>query len=333
MADKRYVGFKEEATFGTEATGSVIDITDGMASAGLANPDDPNIPIPTLGRFQGGHIPGFYSPSGPLEFSLDVNSIGWFLKWGLGGYTYTAGSSPTMDTHEFYATTGNELKSATYRIGKDTFEHVILGGTINKMNLSIEDGLATVKPDIIAKTDKETTLRTTLNTQDPDLFPLAFYNVETTLNGVDVSQWVKSWSWDYENGIKAENGQGQGSRHPYRLRANGGKTSLSLKMVDDTSDYLEMYWGDEAGPTTAQHTPFAVTSVFDSADFGQMTVSFPKCYFSKVPTDIKGSDERIPEYTIQPEATTITLKDTITTVTSPVLITLENFLDEYKLPP
>ncbi len=57
----RYVGVKEETSFGTEATiPMAFDLVDGLASMDLDVPDDPNIPLPTLSRFQGRHVPGFY---------------------------------------------------------------------------------------------------------------------------------------------------------------------------------------------------------------------------------------------------------------------------------
>ena len=335
MASDRYVGVKEEASFGTEAAVPMaFDLTDGLGSMALDVPDDPNIAIPTLGRFQKRHAPGFYSPSGPLDYSADVNTIGWFLKWILGGYKFTAGAVPGTDpnTHEFYATPGSLLPSFTSRVGKDTFEHIFLGCTINKMSLNIENELLAGKLDIIAQKDKKGTLRTSLNEPDEDIFPLAFYNHLLTVDGVDVSKDTKSYSLDYDNGIKADDGQGQGSRFPYGFRAGDGKMSLGLKLKDDTSARLEEYWGGASGPSNDPHIPFEVLSAFNSGLFGNMEIKCPRCYYQKAPTDIKGSEPRTPDFAVGVEATDITLLDGVTIVDSPILITIENHQAEYTLP-
>ncbi len=99
-----------------------------------------------------------------------------------------------------------------------------------------------------------------------------------------------------------------------------------------TSDILKEFWAGETGPSNDPHTPFEVESIFDSGDFGSMNLKYPRCYYTKSPTDIKGSDPRIPDLGISAEATSITLADCETIVDSPLLITLLNFEEEYKLP-
>jgi hypothetical protein len=330
MADKRYVGIKEEAEFG-EAQDAPMTYDIDVAAMGLDVPDDPNIPIPTLNRFQKDHIPGFYSLSGPMEYPVDINTIGWFLKWGLGGYKYTAGTGELPNVHEFYATPDYELKSFTTRTGKDTFEHVISGCIIDKLNINVEADLAIAKLDMFAQQDTKAELRTELNEPDSELFPMAFYNVSTQLDGADISPDVKSWSWEYGNGVKVEDGRGQGSRFPYYIKPGAGSSSLGIKMEDDCKDKLEDYWGGENGPSIDKHTPFTIASLFNSGVFGEMEVEFPKCYYKKIPTDIKGADPRIPDISIGVEAANLLLNDGTTEVISPVLITLKNFEPEYKL--
>ena len=73
----RYVGVREESEFGVEANVPMaFDLADGLASMALDSPKDPNLPLPTLTRFQKRHAPGFYAPAGTLEYSGDVNTIG-----------------------------------------------------------------------------------------------------------------------------------------------------------------------------------------------------------------------------------------------------------------
>lgn len=330
MTKPRYVGIKEELEFG-EAAALPMSYDIDVASMGLDVPDDPNIPLPTLNRFQSRHIPGFYALSGALEFPVDINTIGWFLKWGLGGYKYTAGTGENPNTHEFYATPEYKLPSFTSRTGKDTFEHIVTGCVADKLSISVENELANAKIDTLAQKDTQGPLRTVLNEPDEDLFPLAFYNANTSLNGVDISPDVKSWAWEYSNGVKVEDGRGQGSRFPYYIKPGAGSTSLGIKLEDDCKDKIKDYWGGEEGPTNSPHIPFDMETGFESGDFGDMAVRFPKCYYKKIPTDIKGADPRIPDISIGLEATDMLLANGTDSVFTPVLITLSNFEPEYKV--
>lgn len=327
MAKTRYVGFKQESAYGTEATGSTYDID--VASMGLDVPDDPNIALPTLNRFQARHIPGYYAPSGQMEYPMDIHTIGWFLKFLLGGYEYTAGVNPDPNVHEFYSMPGYDLPSFTCRVGKDTFEHVFLGTVIDKMNLTIENELATIQADMFAQKDKHTTLRTSLNEPDPDLYPMAFYNAGLTIGGSDVSADVKSFSFDYGNGVSIEDGQGLGSRFPYYIKAATGEAGIGIKLYDDSLDLVQDYWGDTAGPSESPQTPIEMVATFESGTFGTMTLTFPSTYYKKVPTEITGSDPRIPDLSVGVEAATVTLEDAVTEVFTPVYIKLENFETEY----
>lgn len=339
-AKTRYVGFREEDP--TNYGGLVADTTYDfdVASMGLDAPDDPNIVLPTLNRFQTRHMPGFYSPSGPMEYAMDINTIGYFLKFALGGYEFTEGALETDENiHEFWATPGYTLPSFNARVGKDTFEHIFLGCVIDKLGLSIENELATIKADMLAQRDQQGALRETLNDPDPDLYPLAFYNSKVELGGTDVSQDVRKFTWDYANGIKAEEGQGLGSRFPYYMKGRAGSCDVGLKLYDDSVDLLQDFWGNDTGPADSviageagvdTQTPFSLESYFESGDFGNMTMEFASCYYKKVPTDISGGDPRIPDLTIGTEASMVTLNDAVTEVFTPVYIKLLNFEPEIK---
>jgi PKD repeat protein len=329
----RYVGWKEETTFGTEATiPMAVDLADGLASMALTPPKDPNIPLPTLARVQRRHIPGFYSPAGTMEYSADVNTIGWMLKWGLGAYTFTAGTGTLPNIHEFYVMPGQTLPSFTTRVGKDTFEHVFLGTIISKIDLSIGTDLMTGKIDLIAQQDKQEAIRTSLNTPDQDIFPLAFFNGTITLDGTVVSQNVQNWDLTHDNGVKATDGQGMGSRFPYSFRTGGATPGLTLTMKDYDSGLLQRYWGGVNGPSSgSMQTPFVLDSYFDSGAFGNMDIMAPRVTISDMPTDIKGADPRIPQVAFQLEATNVTLNDGVTQVNTPILVTIKNYEPQYAL--
>ena len=334
----RYVGILEEASFGVVDDAAspltAYDLTSGLTSVDLDAPKDPNIALPTVERFPTRHIPGYYSASGSIEYAIDVNTIGWFLKWGLGGYKYTVGAGQSPNVHEFWSGRAINPTTFTTRIGKDAFEHVMSGCAINKMSLGVDKDLATMKNDIIAQKDTKGTIRQPedLNLIDSDIYPLAFYNVGTTIDNHEVSSSVKKWTWDYDNGFKAEDGQGQGSRFPYFWLNRPGKITLAIQLfTNDVSDQLMEYWGDTTGPNADKpQTNFEVVTVFDSDAFGQMTVTFPSCYYTEVPSSYKGADPMEPTLAVALEAAEVTLTDASQELT-PVYIKLENFEPEYKL--
>ena len=84
----RYFGMAEEDTFGTPVEAIAhLDISGCTLDA-------PNKTTMTykggMGRSQTLWRPDFYSIVGNVDFAPDLKTIGYFLKWVLGGYVYTA---------------------------------------------------------------------------------------------------------------------------------------------------------------------------------------------------------------------------------------------------
>ncbi len=358
MADVRYFGFKQEDVYGVLEDDTTYDFQ--VASADLDVPDDPNIPLPTLERWDDRHIAGFYSPEGSIEFPTDILTVTYFLKFGLGGYEFTLDGGKAIpegegdfNLHEIYATQEYELPSFSSRIGKDTFEHQFVGCSANTLSLSVENELAMLNVGVIAKKDMADDIREPpvdpadpqegeLQYPDPDLYPMAFYNVKVEIDSVNVSSITKSLSWEFDNGMSAEEGQGLGSRFPYMMRAGKGECNLTINVLDEDKDYLEEFWGTEDGPNDAvyndgegvdQHEPFPVDVYMESGVYGDIHIHFPRCYFTQVPTAITGGEPRRPDLAIKAEATNVTLDDDSTVVKTPVYIQLGNEEPEIEDPP
>ena len=320
MPPVRYFGFKKETSFGTEATGSTYDIT-VAESVSLDVPDDPVIPLPTLSAFPRSHIAGYYANKGSFEYPIDIQTIGHLLYFGMGGYTFTSGTP--NNTHEFYASQSKTLPSFTARVGKDTFEHVFLGTVINKMNLSVEDEVAVMKTDLLAKKDMKADIRPTL-TEPSSVFPIAFYKVNVTIGSTDASSKIKSWELEYDNGVKEDSGRGFGSRFPYAFYTGDKSCSLTLKMKDESSSILEDFWGNNSGASEDSPTTFEVVTTFNAGSAGTMTVKFPKCYYKKIDTSIKGAEPREPQVELGCLEQEITLNNGTTKVTTPCYVKIVN---------
>lgn len=90
----RYLGFAEEVTYNPDTPPAVVQHVD-IASATLDTPPDTELVYAGgLGRAPRTRRPGYYAPGGNIVYAFDIKTIGWLLKWALGNYVYTGGTTP-----------------------------------------------------------------------------------------------------------------------------------------------------------------------------------------------------------------------------------------------
>lgn len=100
----RYAGFAEESTYAVSPSPAATYHVD-IASASLDTPTESQITFPGgLGRGAVTHRPGAYAPGGDVAQGTDIRTIGWLLKWALGGYDFTAGSAGTDEAQTITVT-------------------------------------------------------------------------------------------------------------------------------------------------------------------------------------------------------------------------------------
>jgi len=286
----RYFGYRPEATYGTEDTDEDIRYLN-MGKCTLDTPKDPNLEVPTFEETPNRIKRGLYSPSGDLEIALDIYSICEFLYLALGTENVVTENSKYL----IYAGSSRKLPSFTAYVGKDDgnpndFEHIFYGCVISKMNIKLSDGLATATLSIQAQKDGKAALKSESAITIPDSYPLAFYEAETTMGSTDLTARTTSFEFEFDNGIKAENGQAFGSMFPYKLTSSGKSPSISTDVFYEGYDFLVKFWGSSSGPTCGtEYDSYKI--VFTDEEENVLTLLFPKIALSTSSAPVEGTDE------------------------------------------
>jgi Phage tail tube protein len=301
----RYAAFLEETAYGQSASLTPTFAVDQSEASLEADKTTEIVYAGSLGRAPRIHRPGFYSCVGDVTYAFDVRSIGWFLKWALGGYAYTAGTG--LHLHELYGTNDVVLPSFVSLLGKDkidgtNFEHVFAGCTIDSLDIEVGNEYATVKVGIAAAMDAANPagIRTRAAVQAllPTEHLLVFHNVTAKLGNNDISARTDGLKLQLKNNVKATSGQCIGSRFASRMPAGARETTFTADLYFNTMDEMTIFWGDEQGPAMAVNgtTETSLTLTFASTDDsgaanGTLIISLPRVILSTVPTAVKGKDE------------------------------------------
>lgn len=323
---RRYCGLAEEASFG-ESPAPAATVHLDIASSTLDPPADTNI-IYDGGARRTARIyrPGFYAPAGNIVYGLDIRTIGLFLRWALGSYKFTnAGGTGGLHLHEIYGTEDVLLPSFCSRVGKDLFEHVFSGCTMNSLEITVGDALCMATADILAKKDSKAALQTgTL--LFPEEYPLAFHEATAFLIGtpdVEISAKVKEFTLTINNNADAGQGRHIGNRHPGRIPVNDRETSLAMTLFFEDTDMLESLWGSETGPAATGSTEYGLKLKIDSGDYGSLLITMPKVINTSVNQAPSGRSEMTQPVNVRALMTELTLDDA-STVEGEILCSLEN---------
>lgn len=324
MKIARYLGLAEESTYNPETPPEATFHVD-IASATLDAPTDSQLIYE--GGLQRGpkmHRPGFYNPSGNIAYAFDIKTIGFLLKWALGGYDFTAGTPPALNTHEFFGVNDSILPSFTARVGKDLFEHVFSGCTINSLTLEISDGYCMATVDIQGAKDAKDVLVEIEDLLLPEEYPLAFYEVTADLGG-DISCEVRNVTITINNNLDAGAGKGIGSRFPCRMVAGDREITVSKDMYFEDTGALEKLWGGATGPEAVDaSTEFELTLTFTAPDEkGTMDIIFPRAIYTQVSHQPTGRAELVQSSVLRAFLSTVTLLDA-SEVETDIYVQIEN---------
>lgn len=335
MADQivRYVELKEESAYGTPAaagSGVYLDIN----STTLDVPGEPDSIVESaFGRAARKKYPAFYAPEGNIVYQMNVRTVAHLLKWGLGGYAFTAGTGtpPSPNTHECWGSDDRILKSFTSRVGKDVFEHVFQGCVIGSLEIEVEDELTQLTAEIAAQRDSKAALqnRTTVFNALPSEPEIPFHQVTVSIGGQQQTNKVKSLTISVENNADAEAGRYLGNRYPGRLPANEREVTLSLELDFSSTAELERLWGGTSGPTLngSSEVPISVTFAGGTQNGHQMDVvfTFPRVFYTSVETQPSGREEMTQSIEARALTGNVTLLDNSTQVTTDIYARVRNY--------
>ncbi len=335
----RYLGTVKEATF-NEDPAPVATAHVDIASATLDAPTEPDIIYAGgLQRTAATRRPGFYAPAGNIVYAFDIDSIGEYLRYALGGYVFTVDDPEVgLNTHEFYGSAEADLPSFVARLGKDiladdtNFEHVFSGCVAGQLSIAVSDALAEATLDIQAAKDSRDDILAITDLILPTSYPLAFHELTASLDGVDQSVLIKSAEFTINNNAASGDGRSIGSRFPRRIPVGERATTFSIELFWDTILQLQKFWGGVDGPITGpNNVEFPVVFTYNAGDddgaFGvdrTMVVTLPAAWYMSAPIQPSGREEATQTLTGQGLLADVLLLDTVTTVETEVYIALIN---------
>jgi len=319
MSRIRYAGFAEESVYGTKKDAQFhVDI----ASASLDLPNDSKIEYEGgLSRTRRTVRSGYYTPSGDVVYAFDIETIGALLKWALGGYFFTnSGGSGTHHLHEIWGNNNFILPSFTTEIGKDLFEHIFTGCTVNSLTLSVEDGYGTVTLNIQAKDDEQGSIKVIGDLIIGNAYPIVFHEVTVSRVGdAPYTARVKTLNLVINNNISADAGRRLGSNTPVLMPVGKRETDLSMNLYYDSIEEINRF---------KANSEFPLNITFNGGTFGTMVINLPKCANNEVSTQATGIDEIDHSVTVHPYADSILLDDGTTTIDTEIYVKVENNITE-----
>jgi hypothetical protein len=326
----RYAGFGAETTFHTPVSAAFHIDADSL---GLDAPDNPEIVIPTgMGRGDRDTVPGFYASQGPIEYAPDIESIGWFLRWFLGGYSYTAGASLDLpNLHEIYGTNSHTLKSFTVREGKDAFEQVFAGGVMNSIDLNVDVGTTIAKCNlgIIAGRDTEATLQdyASLTLRDANTKPLGTAQATAYINSVDESTKFKSLRVAMTNGIDARSAQRFGSMFPQAgFIPTKRNIVFTCSLVFEDLTHKRLFWGAESGASTTGSIKVPMSLRLTDPDGSRyLNICLPRAHLQSVKLPGRGTDTLVQDIVGRALISPTVLLNDSSVVSTDCLVSLENY--------
>jgi len=329
----RYLGFAEETTYNQALSPDAMMHLD-IASSSLDAPADTELIYPGgLGKVARTRKAGFYTPSGDIVVAVDIRSIGYFLKYALHGYVFTAGD-PNL--HELYGDNEQLLDSFVARLGKVQFEHVFSGCCINSLRIAVEGEFCMLTIGVNSAKDAKATIKAISELLLPTSYPLAFHEVTASVGDkdgdyADESAIIKTFTLDIANNIDAVAGRSIGSRFPRRMPAKERVLTISGNLWYEDLEKLERVWGGSTGPVAGGSVAVKMRFTFNAGSDGSMIMELPNAYYSQVGQTITGRDEIVQAFTARALLEEdVTLADDVTKVDTEMLVSLSNDEDEME---
>jgi hypothetical protein len=291
---------------------------------------------------------GIMKPEGSTTADADLQQLAWYFRAYLDNYKYTAGSSETVHTHEYWGGECKELPSFRGMAVYDTLIKYLYGVQNDSLSLEVSDENMTVSADWIYKTEKAdiigfdgATFTRPDELTNEHLF-IMFYDVSLKM-GTDNQGNLKAldgvstqFQFEGNNNHDVDSTIGMGSRAPQK-RAQAGKRENSINLTtsltsDTVRSILDAQYGEinalEPSACKLLQVPLEVTIAHcEDADI-YCKILFPKCTL-RVEYDMSGVD--IIEATLILDTLgsgVVTLDDGTTEVETDMYIKLVNNQEE-----
>lgn len=283
MSRERYIGFAEETTFGTAvAAGDTIE----PESEDIGPSGDQALVFEGVSGVPRIVKPGPYGVEGSFTALLDLDATPLFWKLLLGSSS-DSGASPDI-THLFTLDRPVELPSATFRVGREQYEHVFVGCAVDGLTLEFSrDDLAKLTVDIVGQKDEKDTLATPVSYTSGEVF--AGHEITMSIGGNDESAEVESGSISVVTNADADEGRSIGSRFTRRIHPGAIEIAVDLDLAFLDTDHLERFWGAASGPVTGAGSELTEFDVVLNLG-NNYDITLPRCVQPDVGLTIDGPD-------------------------------------------
>ena len=293
--NNRFVGLKEESSYGTKATGTYtfgeVDDESIRHQFDLLNRDD-------MSRYGAAKsVNGKEFSEGDFNLALLNDDFTGYLIAGLMGTDTVSGSSPKVHTF----TEAGTLTSYTFMVGRQEQEHFYTGGVVNSMSVSAAlNEYATISFGVMAKAEDNADLQTVGTTTPtfPDSLPaLYFSNAKVFFNGNGTaSDAVRSISFDINLNRDGDNACGLGSTTyirapPIQRREISGTIEFNRVLTTTTNgapSYDDLI--DEDGEEFAGSGVELKVQFGDDSTADLLTFNFYKIRFEAPEANVSGRD-------------------------------------------
>lgn len=319
----RYTGFGVESNFGT-AVDATFHID--QASVTLDTPSAPEIMVPSgMGRAPRVKVPGFYYPSGNVDYAFDIETVGWFLRWALpGGYVYTGAST----LHELYGTDTLTPQSFTTRVGKDVLEHTFAGCVMNSLALSVDNGLTNASLGIMAQKDSKATIKSGIGDLTlPADAPMTFADVSVEVNSEDYNAVCKSFTLNINNNTNADTGRTVGSRFPSGYQFAGRDVTCNMSLLFPDTEMMTLFWGNASTIQNCGSTelPIEITIAQNCPTNSRaLTILLPNTVMEQARQQPRGRDNLLQEISVRAMVGNDVVLNDASTVDTDILCSLVN---------
>lgn len=241
MPITRYFYTGEESSFDTAVAG--VHKFD-PESVDIDSADDDKAIWAGASRVDRHVVLGPYNVAGGFNVLADLDRFPFFLKMALGGLN-TSGSGPY--THVFTPDLTNLMPSFTAIVGKDNFEHVFSGCTLNSLQIQITDNFVRAIGDVLGASDEKQSLDGSPAFNEGSIF--APHDVTYNIDAGDESARVESATIEISNPDNEE-GRSMGSRFPRRIYKGSTLVTVTLTLAFLDEQEMTKFWGQSSGPLT-----------------------------------------------------------------------------------
>jgi hypothetical protein len=204
-------------------------------------------------------------------------------------------------TAQIYSSNNVLLPTFTGFFGIDMDEFQVPGIVMDKLELNVESEFITLKAEMQGMMETLGKLKTETQLQKNPDYPLAFYECDVHMRTLDtktdwgdetlISPDIKKFTLSIENSAKAEDGQGLGSRTPYKIPVGERKIGFSFDYNYLTRKWYDLMQGGTTGPKTTQGSiEFEMMVQFDAGNYGQASFHFPRVIVTSASVESKGRD-------------------------------------------